>query len=76
MIDQVALAVAKVEAEPRRTAMVRGSLPLSTGRIAYLELPPDATDEELLDIVLLITSQVRAGVVSVRPDAHPLWTPT
>lgn len=76
-MDAIGRAVAAAEAPRAIPQLVRGVLPLSSGRMAYLELPPDTTDEEILDIVLLITSQVRMGVVANRPTPNPsrVWVP-
>ncbi len=63
--DPLEAAIAAAE-RPAPVRMGQVELTLSSGRVAHLAVPLDATDAELLDIVSALSVQVRQAAASTR----------
>ncbi len=75
--DPVAEAIARASVDARASEAkppeqrVAGDIALPSGRHVGINLPADLSDAEFLDLIAILTTQVRANAQANRANAHP-----
>jgi hypothetical protein len=71
--DKISAAIAASAADPQPGFQItmRGfQITLHTGRQVLLQVPADATDDEMRELLVTVTTQLWTALISDRADAH------